>query len=172
MDIRLASVDDAPLLARLARETFIDTFIHELGHRYPQEDLAAFLTKNYTPEFFIHSLTQGDALWIASQHGDVAGYAKAGKSDLPVADRIEPHGEIHRLYVVRKYQGQGIGKRLMQAMLEAPLLAQASAVYLGVWENNHPAQRFYARYGFSPVGEYAYYVGSHADREIILCKRQ
>jgi ribosomal protein S18 acetylase RimI-like enzyme len=41
-------------------------------------------------------------------------------------------------------------------------------IWIGVWSENHGAQRFYARQGFEKVGEYGFAVGSTVDREFIL----
>ncbi len=41
-------------------------------------------------------------------------------------------------------------------------------VWIGVWSENHGAQRFYAREGFEKVGEYGFPVGGTVDREFIL----
>jgi len=41
-------------------------------------------------------------------------------------------------------------------------------VWMGVWSENFGAQRFYARYGFSKVGTYAFPVGKVFDLEFIL----
>ncbi|GHA10012.1 hypothetical protein GCM10007989_00150 [Devosia pacifica] len=39
-------------------------------------------------------------------------------------------------------------------------LADAKAIYLDVWEDNLAAQRFYARFGFSPIGKREFRVAS------------
>jgi RimJ/RimL family protein N-acetyltransferase len=47
----------------------------------------------------------------------------------------------------------------------------AEQLYLSVFTDNIRAQRFYARYGFEPVGTYAFMVGTHADEDIIMRAR-
>jgi RimJ/RimL family protein N-acetyltransferase len=37
-----------------------------------------------------------------------------------------------------------------------------------VWSENFGAQRLYARYGFTRVGDYFFPVGEHRDHEFIL----
>jgi RimJ/RimL family protein N-acetyltransferase len=46
----------------------------------------------------------------------------------------------------------------------------ATQFYLGVFSENHRAQRFYARNGFAKVGEYQFPVGAQMDDEDILLK--
>ena len=53
--------------------------------------------------------------------------------------------------------------------LENPPQAEGPRdVWIGVWSENHGAQRFYARHGFEKVGEYGFTVGRTVDHEFIL----
>ena len=163
LEIMPATPDDAEAISRVAVQGFTDTF----GHLYTTENLQYHLEKSCSPAYFSQAIAEGDCILLARVKGQMAGYIKAGKLELPVEHAGRAY-ELHRLYVLEAYQGQAVGKALMDAMLLYPPFKNAEALYLGVWENNHKAQMFYARYGFAPVGEYTYYVGSHADRELIL----
>jgi hypothetical protein len=41
-------------------------------------------------------------------------------------------------------------------------------LWIGVWSENHGAQRLYGRHGFVKVGEYEFPVGKTRDQEFIL----
>ena len=58
----------------------------------------------------------------------------------------DPKGEIPALYVLRDAQGYGIGRRLMEAMLER--LSDCEEVRLEVLEGNDRAIGFYEHMGF------------------------
>ena len=60
--------------------------------------------------------------------------------------RWDPKGEIPALYVLRDAQGYGIGRRLMEAMLER--LSDCTQVRLEVLEGNDRAIGFYEHMGF------------------------
>ena len=51
------------------------------------------------------------------------------------------------------------------ALLDQP---QRRTLWVGVWEENFGAQRFYARAGFQHVGDYEFPVGRVRDHEFIL----
>ena len=57
-----------------------------------------------------------------------------------------PDGEISALYILREAQGYGIGRRLMEAMLER--LSDCKQVRLEVLEGNDRAIGFYEHMGF------------------------
>jgi GNAT superfamily N-acetyltransferase len=158
----VAGPEHAGDLARLARETFAETFTH-----YPPDHLAAFLAK-YTPAFFIGLISDpAERVWIAKSDGRIAGYAHAGACNLPHPEVTPACGELKRLYVRRGLQGGGTGSALLGTAL-AWLSAPGRKLWVGVYSENGGAQRLYARHGFHKVGEYEFIVGGTRDREFIL----
>jgi len=167
--IRRATVDDAPALAALAADTFVETF----GHLYQPEDLATFLATEQTAVNYRRLIAQPEvAVWVAETgDGGLAGFLTAGPCKLPVPDREAGAGEIRQLYLRASVQGQGLGTRMLDSGL-AWLREQGHApLYIGVWSGNFGAQRLYGRHGFGKVGEYDFPVGKHLDREFILKER-
>lgn len=164
--IRRATAADAAALAAIGAATFTETF----GHLYPPEDLQTFLAKNHTPESWDHTLADpARAVWLAElQSGRKIGFIGVGACKLPV-EQLEPAaGEIQQLYVLAEFHNLRLGTQLMQAGLDWLESQGRSPLYIGVWSENYGAQRFYARYGFSRVGEYGFPVGRTVDHEFIL----
>jgi ribosomal protein S18 acetylase RimI-like enzyme len=162
--LRRAVCADAPVLATLGRETFIETF----GHLYPPTDLQPFLAEVYTVARFEDLLNDPEqALWLVERDGVTVGYAQAGRCALPHPDVTPACGELKRLYVHSRAQGQGIGNMLLTAAL-AWLAKPGRDLWIGVWSENHGAQRLYGRHGFVKAGEYEFPVGHTRDREFIL----
>jgi len=168
--IRRASSRDAPALADLARETFVETF----GHLYRPEDLATFLAEAHSAAAYERFLQEPRAAaWLAATSGGaLVGYVTAGSCKLPVP-QLEPRaGEIQKLYLRGSVQRDGLGTRLLQTALDWLAAAGHSPLYVGVWSGNLGAQRLYGRHGFEKIGEYDFPVGKHLDREFILRQRQ
>lgn len=163
--IRRATPGDAEALAALGAETFTETF----GHLYPEEDLRGFLDAAHSPAYYLAALDDPDiALWIAEVDGAAIGYAMAGRCTLPHDEVADGDGELKRLYVTREARSGGIGARLFDEVLRWLQRDGPRTLWIGVWSENHGAQRFYARHGFSKVGEYEFPVGRVRDREFIL----
>lgn len=160
--LEVARTEHAGELARLARDTFAETFTH-----YPPEHLAVFLAQ-YTPDFFRHVIGDpAERVWIATRDGRIVGYAHAGACKLPHDEVTPACGELKRLYVRRGFQGSGLGRAMLGEAL-AWLSAPDRKLWVGVFCENHGAQRLYAGQGFRKVGEYAFIVGATHDREFIL----
>ncbi|MGZ6015289.1 MAG: N-acetyltransferase family protein [Phenylobacterium sp.] len=163
--IRRAGSADAETLSAIGAETFVETF----GHLYPPEDLAAFLKDAYSLERTRADLADPrKAAWLVEADGRAIGYALAGPCGLPHADVTPRCGELKRIYMRKGAQGGGLGLRLFNEIMAWLETEGRHPVWLGVWSENHGAQRFYARQGFEKVGEYGFAVGSTVDHEYIL----
>ncbi|WP_299564061.1 ribosomal protein S18-alanine N-acetyltransferase [uncultured Mycolicibacterium sp.] len=107
---------------------------------------------------FLQELAAMNNRYIAARDGGrLVGYA--GISRL---GRTPPYDyEVHTIGVDPAYQGRGIGRRLMQAMLD---FAAGGVVFLEVRTDNAPAIALYERFGFTIVGlRKRYYRRSGAD---------
>ena len=163
--IRRAGPADAEVLAALGVETFIEAF----GHLYPRRDLERFVAEAYDL-----SRTQGEladaakATWLVEADGQAIGYASAGPCALPHPDVTAGCGELKRIYFRKAWQGGGLGARLFDEAMAWLEDRGARTVWIGVWSENHGAQRFYERRGFAKAGEYGFRVGDTVDREYIF----
>ena len=159
---RRAAEGDWPLIDRLFRTAFCETF----AHLYSAEDLTAFLSE-FTEEAWTSELTNPRyAFLIAEDEGQPAGYIKLGPPALPVTPSGPPL-ELRQLYILKAWHGSGIAQKLMEWALDTARGRQAEELYLTVYTDNHRARRFYERYGFEYVGPYKFMVGNQADEDEI-----
>ena len=155
---------DADALDAMARETWLQTF----GHGYTPADLDAYLTHAYGPTGQLRAQLADPAItWrIARAEGQIIGYAKlmppwlddAGPDDL----------QLGQLYVAYGWHGKGVAQTLMDWTLTTARACNAAALLLTVFEENHRAMAFYAKYGFVHIGDYAFPVGDKIDRDLIM----
>ena len=163
--IRRAVPADASVLADLAATTFSDTF----AHLYDPGDLAAFLEDSYCVAALAADLADpAKALWLVEAGDQAVGYAQCGPCDLPHPEVTSSCRELKRLYLLKAYQNAGLGGRLFKEALDWMDEGGPRNLWIGVWSENHGAQRFYQRAGFQKVGEYGFKVGLTTDREFIL----
>ena len=160
---RQASVDDAPAIDRVFRESFCDTF----AHLYRPEDLQAFLSAFTLDAWRSELADERFAFRVAEADGQVVGYVKLGPPALPV----QANGssvELRQLYLLKQWHGLGAAKALMDWAIDEAKKRGGTELYLTVYTENERARRLYERYGFVEVGPYHFMVGQQADEDIIM----
>ena len=153
--IRPASLSDAPALSELAKRTWSDAF----GGSVSPDDEAVELENTRSEPYFIDALRETTIL-VAEGDGALLGYVQFGDVDIPEVEARPGDQGLHRIYVETALQGRGLGRRLLNAALQHPRLADASRIYLTVWEKNERAFRLYESFGFRTVGTTTFTIGS------------
>lgn len=156
MIIRSAREADAPAMGQVMVASYL------AAHRgQVPDEVWARRASDWTPavsaDAWARSVRQiaagerpGECIYVAEGAGDViAGLAMGGPAD-PDAPQI---GAVYALYVATAHQGQGLGRRLVQAVA-ADLAAQGMvALQIGCLAANAPARRFYEAIGGRLAGE-------------------
>jgi ribosomal protein S18 acetylase RimI-like enzyme len=154
---------DGHELATMAKRCFTETF----GTLYRASDLAAFLEATFGDEGLPSQLADpAYAVRHATDDGRIIGFAKLGPVAFPgdwPADAIE----LHQLYVLGGWHGEGVGPALMDWAIARARADECSEIVLSVYVDNIRAQRFYARYGFQEIGRYQFHVGETIDDDRI-----
>jgi len=158
--IRQATTADAAQIADLSRQTFYETF----AAQNTAADMEKFMAEQFTHVALMAEVgAPGNIFLLAHYNNELAGYARLRESDV---DAIE----IARLYAATAFIGKGVGKALMQAcMAQAHALGKKS-IWLGVWEKNDRAIRFYTAWGFEKVGAHDFVLGTDVQRDWIMEK--
>ena len=167
ISIRSATVDDAKVLTDLSYTTFWDAFAHH--PKNAPDDLAHYMRQAFNVEQITEELADHKNVFlIAEIDGKAAGYAKL------VVDNIEPGitadkpVELARLYSQQEYIGKGVGQNLMDACFERAKSHGHDVMWLGVWEFNPRAQRFYEKNGFKAVGSHTFILGSDPQTDLLM----
>jgi ribosomal-protein-alanine N-acetyltransferase len=102
-----------------------------------------------------------------------AGNPRAAPAGFVLARLAAGEGEIITIAVARAHRRQGLGRRLMDAVLAALHAARAEALFLEVDEGNAAAIRLYRALGFHEVGRRsAYYQSRSGERSSALVMRR
>ena len=161
---RAALPADGPELAAMAARSFTETF----GTLYPASDLAAFLDRALGVDGLPSELDDpAFKIRLATEDDRIVGFAKIGPVAFPgdwPADAIE----LHQLYVLGGWHGEGVGPALLDWAIHTARAARHSEMLLSVYIDNHRARRFYERYGFEEVGRYEFRVGETIDDDRIM----
>ncbi|WEV46462.1 GNAT family N-acetyltransferase [Bifidobacterium sp. ESL0690] len=102
--------------------------------------------------------------------GIPAGYIKLNFGDAQIEDMGPDAMEVQRLYIQKAFKGCGLGTQLMNKAFDLARERKLKKVWLGVWEHNEPAKRFYASKGFVRVGQHAFWQGDDKQTDYLMAR--
>ena len=160
-----ATAAHAAALADVMERTFRATF----DGSTTREQMAEHCRTNYGESIQRAEIADPDITTLLCTDGaSLAGFTQVRSGEHPSCVSASKPIEIHRIYVDAPWHGRGVAASLMQAALDEAANRGADGVWLGVWEGNTRALRFYAKFGFVEVGEHVFHVGSDAQRDLLL----
>jgi diamine N-acetyltransferase len=165
--VRAARLSDAEALSAFGRRVFEDTFAADNN----PDDMAAYLAAAFSTDRQRAEISDPSAIVLIAEEprtGTIMGYLHIVRSEAPSCVEGEGLVELKRLYVDSAGHGRGIGKRLLDDGIVRARAAGARAVWLGVWERNPRAQRFYEKEGFRRVGEHVFQLGADPQTDWIM----
>lgn len=182
INVREGRPSDAAAIASIGGATFEASFAHSM----PKEHMDDYLSTTYTEANFSKELqSPQDQFFIAelpssdTTQSTPVGFVQVRKgSTEPCIPNDVPGIEIYRIYVSKDHLGCGAGKALMERAMqyaEGELAkertsGQKALIWLGVWEENVKAHRFYGRFGLEKVGTHDFVIGDTTQTDDILMK--
>jgi ribosomal protein S18 acetylase RimI-like enzyme len=165
--IQRITPDQSVRLLELSRRTFFDAF----AHLNSAADMEAFASKAFTLHSFEEQLANPEShFFFAIADGEPAGYIKLNYNKAQTEFQHPDALEVERIYVSKEYQGQQIGKQLIDFAIQTAIDAKFSHIWLGVWEHNAGAIRFYESKGFSIFGKHKFMLGSDEQTDLLMKK--
>ena len=152
MELRELSVADAAATAAIEADVFAgetpwsrDVFAVQFAHPYT---------------FYVGAFEDGGGAGDSGgEKGELVGYAGLAKLGPPE----DPEFEVHTIAVAREHQGRGIGRVLMDQLVNAADMHDGQ-MFLEVRTDNTAALALYESYGFTQIGvRKGYYQPTGAD---------
>ena len=165
VNIRPATINDAEVLAALARRTFHDTF----AASNDPNDMALYLSRAYGVDQQTRELSDRDiTTFLVEEGGETIAYAQLRTGHVPDCVTGPKPIELWRLYVSREWHGRGVAKPLMDRVKAAAIEQGAKTMWLGVWERNDRAHAFYEKCGFTDAGEHIFLFGADPQTDLVM----
>lgn len=166
--IREAGLKDLEALREVAISSYHDTFAI---HNTP-ENMEAYFNDAYSIENLEKEQSEYNSkLLLAIEADRIVGFVRLRECD-EVKDILGNNTvELQRLYVLTSAQGKSVGKTLMQAALHYAREKNYEWIWLGVWERNFIAQRFYIHHGFEKFSEHTFWMGDDPQIDWLLKKK-
>ena len=163
--IRQISLQDLPTLQTIGRKTFAETFTE--GNS--EENLANYLAEGFSAEKLSAELeNKNSQFYFAETDSRVLGYLKVNTGNAQSEQQDPDALEIERIYVLKEFHGKEVGSLLYQQALSIAHERKAPYIWLGVWEHNPRAIRFYKKQGFVEFDQHIFQLGDDEQTDILM----
>ena len=153
----MADIDE---LRTLSIQTYYETF----ASLNTSENMEEYLRCAFDREKLRKELADKNSMFFFLLSDEKpAGYLKVNEAPSQTDVNDPASLEIERIYVSGGFQGEGLGRYLMEQAIRMAVERKKKYVWLGVWEKNEKAIRFYKRNGF-------YQIGTHRLLWVMMCK--
>jgi len=134
-------------------------------------NMVAYLEQSFNINKLCGELSNSDSFfYFLYSNGELAGYLKLNESPSQTDINDIQSLEIERIYVAKEFQGEGLGRILMNKAISIASTRKKSYVWLGVWEKNEKAILFYQKNDFYKVGTHSFFMGEEEQTDFVMRK--
>jgi len=149
----------------MSKGTFSDAFEADNDPKDFKEYIDVAFSQEKLWEEFKESNTD---FYFVNQKENCIGYFKLNVGNAQSDLKLEESMELERIYVLKEFQGRGHGERILNKVKRLAAQAGKSFLWLGVWEKNTRAIKFYEKHGFVKFGTHPYYIGSDKQTDWLM----
>jgi ribosomal protein S18 acetylase RimI-like enzyme len=163
--IRKAEIGDAEALSSLARRTFDETF----SPTNSEENMRVYMDAHFFPARQREEIADPlRSIYIAWHGAKAVGFLSLYEGEPEVCIKTRPTIELSRIYVDSAWHGTGLARELTDLAFSIARKKGCSSIWLGVWEHNLRALKFYYKMGFMRVGSHVFMMGNDPQNDFVL----
>lgn len=167
MIIRTAGLGDLETLLELGRRTFYEAF----KDVNTEENMNLFLEAHFKKGVLEEEMEElGAHFFIAEEEGIAMGFSRVRLGHEPVELEGKAALEVERIYVLQEYQNRKVGEALMEHNMAYARANGFACIWLGVWQQNKRAIRFYERWGFIVFGTHIFMLGNDPQTDQLMSR--
>jgi ribosomal protein S18 acetylase RimI-like enzyme len=157
--------EDLLTLQEISRQTFQQSF----AAMNTEENMKYFLEHHYSEGKLLSEILNPDSrFFFAKNKNRVIGYLKINRNSAQTVLPNDDGLEIERIYIDETLKGFGMGGLLIAKAIDSAKKIKASYIWLGVWEHNKRAIRFYEKNGFIPYSSHIFKLGDDEQTDLLL----
>jgi diamine N-acetyltransferase len=165
IEIQKVTLDEIALLQTIGRATFFETFSAD----NTEENMKKYLEEGFSLDKLTSELTDKNAeFYFAWHENQIIGYLKLNLGNAQTELKDNNALEIERIYVLKAFHGKKVGQMLYEKAIQIAKQAKAAYVWLGVWEENPRAIRFYKKNGFVEFDKHIFKLGDDEQIDIMM----
>jgi len=159
------TVKDLEKLVEISKSTFINAFEKDNN----STDFNTYLNISFnTKKIKSELLNPNSNFYFTYFKNELIAYFKLNENEAQTEQYHKNTIELERIYVLNKFQGKQFGKHILLEIIKISKTKQVSVLWLGVWEKNTAAIRFYKRFGFDKFDTHFYYIGNDKQTDWLM----
>lgn len=163
--IKKATITDLILIQKISKETFIETF----AAVNTAENLENYLEESFNSQKLTAEINNPDSqFYLVFFDTQIIGYLKINLGNAQTETGNDTAMEIHRIYVLRSFHGKKIGQLLLNEAISIAKQNHVDYLWLGVWEENYTALKFYSKNGFVAFDKHVFTLGNDQQTDLLL----
>lgn len=156
MEIRRVNLNEVEQLQEISKQTFEETF----SSANSPENMNIYLNDMFSNLQLTNELNDKNAeFYFAVFENKIIGYLKINVGESQTELKEENSLEIERIYVLQEFHGVKFGQKLFEKAIEVAKDKKVEYVWLGVWEENQIAIKFYEKNGFKEFEKHIFKLG-------------
>jgi ribosomal protein S18 acetylase RimI-like enzyme len=167
IEIIKVTLNDIEALVQIGRQTFEETF----SNTNSPDNMAKYLEEGFSVDKLTEEVRNIDSqFYFARLNEQEIGYLKINTGYSQTEALNNEALEIERIYVLAAYHGHKVGQVLYNKSMQVAEERKAPFVWLGVWEKNPRAIRFYEKNGFVAFDKHVFKLGEDEQTDIMMKK--
>lgn len=165
IEVKKVTLNEIDRLQRIGRQTFQETF----SESNSEENMKNYLENGFSTEKLTSELNDRNSeFYFATLDNEVIGYLKLNFGESQTELKDNKALEIERIYVSKEFHGKNVGQILYDKAIQIANQKNADYVWLGVWEENQRAIRFYKKNGFVEFDKHIFKLGNDEQTDIMM----
>jgi ribosomal protein S18 acetylase RimI-like enzyme len=162
---RICNISDLEKLVDISRTTFDETF----RAQNTEENMRAYMDSAFSRNKLIKELGNKESeFYFAYLNDFIIGYFKINGAGAQTELFDESSLELERFYLLKEFIGKNFGKQMLKKVINLAGKKNVKYIWLGVWEKNYRALKFYRKNGFTRFGEHFFIMGTDKQVDYLM----
>ena len=148
----------------------VQTFKETFEAKNTEDDMAIYLKQKLSKKQLDEEFSDKNTFfYFAYCNKLLVGYLKLNFKDAQKKAVLKGNAyEIERIYILKAHQGKGLGTQLFNKAIEIGKGKGYKMMWLGVWEFNHKALKFYEKKGLKAFDSHVFQLGNDNQNDILM----
>ncbi|MEZ4793526.1 MAG: GNAT family N-acetyltransferase [Gelidibacter sp.] len=162
---RKCGLNDLEILTAISRETFVEAYEKDNN----PDDFKTYIDSAFSSnQIESELLNPNSEFYFIYLNKTLVGYFKLNEKDAQGEDYGNQSLELSRIYLLKEFQGQDIGRLTLLKIIALANEKDKSWLWLSVWQLNVNAVRFYERHGFVKYDTQVFHVGNDPQMDWLM----